>query len=87
GALAVGTGDQGKIYRVRGPGQKAEESLLADINETNVIALAVDSKGELIAGTDPGGLVLRIGSNGRVFALLDSPLREIHALALSPNGT
>lgn len=86
GALAVGTGDQGKIYRVRGPGQKAEESLLADINETNVIALAVDSKGELIAGTDPGGLVLRIGSDGRVFALLDSPLREIHALALSPNG-
>ena len=87
GTLAVGTGDQGKIYRVRGPGAKAEDSLLADINETNVITLVVDGRGELIAGTDPGGLVLRIGPDGRVFALLDSPLREIHALAVSPNGT
>jgi hypothetical protein len=87
GALAVGTGDQGKIYRVRSAGAKAEESLLADINETHIISLAVDRAGNLVAGTDPGGLVLSISPQGKAFALFDSPLREIHSLAPAADGS
>ncbi len=87
GALAVGTGDSGKLYRVRAAGDKPETSLLIDINETHVISLALDARGSLIAGTDPGGLVLRISPEGKAFALFDSPLREIHALAPAPDGS
>lgn len=87
GALAIGTGDNGKIYRVRATGAKAEDSLLIDINETHVISLAVDKQGQLIAGTDPGGLVLRVSPEGKAFALFDSPLREVHALAVAADNS
>jgi hypothetical protein len=87
GALAVGTGDQGKIYRVREAGAKPQESLLIDINETHVISLASDAQGNLIAGTDPGGLVLRISPQGKAFALFDSPLREVHSIAPAADGS
>ncbi|MDQ3585933.1 MAG: hypothetical protein M3407_09195 [Acidobacteriota bacterium] len=87
GALAVGTGDNGKIYRVRAAGAKAEDSLLIDVNETHIISLALDGQGQLLAGTDPGGLVLRVGADGKAFALFDSPLREIHSLAVAPDNS
>jgi hypothetical protein len=87
GALAVGTGDNGKIYRARAAGAKPEDSLLIDVNETHVISLAVDQQGQLIAGTDPGGLVLRISPEGKAFALFDSPLREVHALAVAADNS
>lgn len=87
GQLAVGTGDNGKLYRVASAGAKPESSLLVDTNETHVISLAVDAKGQLIAGTDPGGLVLRISPDGKAFALYDSSLREIHALAPAADGS
>lgn len=87
GALAIGTGDNGKLYRVRAAGAQAEASLLIDTNETHVISLAVDAQGQLIAGTDPGGLVLRISPEGKAFALLDAPLREIHALTTAADGS
>jgi hypothetical protein len=87
GALAIGTGDTGKIYRVRAGGAKPDESLLIDVNETHVISLAVDKAGQLIAGTDPGGLVLRISPEGKAFALFDSPLREMHALAVAADNS
>lgn len=86
GALAVGTGDAGKIYRVRTAGAKPEDALLADTAETNIVALAIDAKGQLVAGTDPNGVVLRVGADGKTFALYDSTLREMHALAPAPDG-
>ena len=87
GALAVGTGDTGKLYRVRAAGAKPDDSLLIDVNETHVISLAVDKAGQLIAGTDPGGLVLRVSPEGKAFALFDSPLREVHALAVGADNS
>src|SRR5947209_13999475 len=87
GSLAVGTGDKGKLYRVRAAGAKPEDSLLVDTNETHIISLAADRQGNLIAGTDPGGLVLRVSPEGKAFALYDSPLREIHALSLAADGS
>jgi sugar lactone lactonase YvrE len=87
GSLAVGTGDNGKLYRVRAAGAKPETALLVDTNQTHVMSLAVTARGDLIAGTDPGGVVLRISPEGKAFALYDSSLREIHALAPAPDGS
>ena len=42
--------------------------------------------GEGERGFCAGG-VLRFGPDGKPFALLDSPLREIHELALGPDGS
>lgn len=87
GSLAVGTGDSGKLYRVRAANANPESSLLVSTNQTHVISLAVTSKGDLIAGTDSGGLVLRISPEGKTFALFDTQLREIHALAPAADGS
>lgn len=87
GSLAVATGDNGKLYRVRSAGAKAESSLLINTNQTHVISLAVTAQGDLIAGTDPGGLVLRISPDGKAFGLFDAQLREIHALAPASDGS
>ena len=87
GSLAVGTGDSGKIYRVKAKDAKPEQSLLVDTNETNIISLAVDLQGNLIAGADPGGIVLRVSLDGKTFAMFDSSLREIHAIAPAADGS
>ncbi|HXQ72790.1 MAG TPA: hypothetical protein VN844_19990, partial [Pyrinomonadaceae bacterium] len=87
GSLAVGTGDNGKLYRVRSAGASPETSLLANTNQTHVISLAVTLQGDLIAGTDSGGLVLRVSPDGKMFALFDTQLREIHALAPAADGS
>lgn len=87
GSLAVGTGDGGKIYRVRVANATPESSLLFDTSETHIITLATDKSGNLFAGTDSNGLVLRFGSDAKPFALLDSPLREIHEISIGPDGS
>src|SRR5215813_1980410 len=87
GSLAVGTGDSGKLYRVRSAGAKPESSLFVSTTQTHVISLAVTPQGDLIAGTDSGGLVLRISNDGKTFALFDTQLREIHALAPAADGS
>src|SRR5689334_24058175 len=87
GSLAVGTGDTGKLYRVRAANASPESSLLANTNQTHVISLAVTPQGDLIAGTDSGGLVLRVSPEGKMFALFDTQLREIHALAPAADGS
>lgn len=87
GSLAVGTGEGGKIYRVRSANAAPEASMLFDTSDTHIIALAADNDGNLYAGTDSNGLVMRFGADGRPFALLDSPLREIRQLAIGPDGS
>ncbi|HEY3582612.1 MAG TPA: hypothetical protein VGK82_18795 [Pyrinomonadaceae bacterium] len=87
GSLAVGTGDSGKLYRVKTAGATPESSLLVNTTQTHVISLAVTPNGDLIAGTDSGGLVLRVSPEGKTFALFDTQLREIHALAPAADGS
>lgn len=87
GSLAVGCGDSGKIYKVKAAGATPENSLLYDTSETHIISLATDKAGVLYAGSDSSGIVYRFGPDGRPFALLDSPLREIHDLAVGPDGS
>ncbi len=87
GSLAVGTGENGKIYRVSSANATPESSVFYDTSETHIITLAADKAGNLYAGTDANGLVLRFGPDGRPFALLDSPLREIHDISVAADGS
>ena len=72
---------------MRTAGAKPETSLLINTNQRHVISLVVSKQGDLIAGTDSGGLILRISPDGKAFGLYDAPLREIHALASAPDGS
>lgn len=87
GSLAVATGDGGKIYKVKTANAAPEASILFDTSETHIISLATDNQGNLIAGSDSNGLVIRFGPDGRPFGLLDSPLREIHDIAIGADGS
>jgi len=87
GSLAVATGDGGKIYKVRSAGSAPDASLLFDTSESHIISLATDPQGNLYAGSDSNGIVYRFGPDGKPFGLLDSALREIHDLAVGPDGS
>ncbi|MCO6510147.1 MAG: hypothetical protein J5I65_05080 [Aridibacter famidurans] len=87
GALIVGSGENGRIFRVTSAGAAAQSALMFDSSETHIISLTADANGNIYAGTDPGGFVLRFGPDRKAFALLDSPLREIHELVTGIDGS
>jgi len=87
GSLAVGTGEGGKVFRVKQANATPADSLFYDSSESHMITLRTDKNGVLYAGTDSNGLVLRIDDQGNAFAVLDSPLREIHDLTFAPDGS
>src|SRR5262249_23624647 len=70
-------------FRVNPDGKGAP---FVNTTQTNITALKVDSMGNVLAGTDPGGLVLRISPDGKAFTLFDSSQREIRDLAIGKNG-
>ena len=83
GALFVGTGDQGKIYRVTADG-KGE--IYYETGQRHVVSLALDREGLLLVGTDPNGILYRVEAKGKAFALYDSDLPEIRELEVGPEG-
>src|SRR5205085_11714838 len=74
-------------YKVKAANATPESSLMFDTSETHIISLATDKQGNLYAGSDSNGLVMRFGADGKPFGLLDSPLREIHSIAIGPDGS
>jgi hypothetical protein len=84
GALFVGTGDGGKIFRVEAPG-KGE--LYYDTGQMHITGLAVDSEGRLLAGTEPNGILYRISAKDKAFVLYNANLPEIRAIVPMPDGT
>jgi sugar lactone lactonase YvrE len=93
GALYVGTGDRGKIYRIAKDGKgDGKGDLFYDTHQTHVMSLALapgssaSAPRDLIAGSEPNGLLYRISPAGKAFVLYDSPLSEIHGLAVSSDG-
>ena len=67
------------------PGGAAELFYAAEA--THVLALAFDGAGNLLAGTGTPGQVLRIGPDGRAFAVLDSGYAEVRALRPAADGS
>jgi hypothetical protein len=83
GAVYMGTGHDGKIYRVAPDGRG---SLLYDAPELDVTALAIGRDGVLYAGSSPEGKVYRITSDGRAEVYFDPPDKYIWSLAVLPDG-
>ena len=83
GALYVGTGSEGKIYRVTADGDVAEFFATGDMN---VHALAFGPNGELYAGTSPKGRLFRITGEGDGTLLFDSDATYIWSLTVAPDG-
>lgn len=84
GSLLVGTGTQGKLFKVdaKGKGQ-----VFYDSDDTHIRSLAVLPGGDVVAGTAGMGLILRIGRDGKARTLYDSNQPEVVALAATPDGT
>lgn len=81
--LYVATGDEGKVFRVALDG---DGELWLETGQRHAISMALDPQGRLLVGTDPNGLLYRVDGKGRAFALYDSDLPEIRAIAADPSG-
>lgn len=83
GNVYLGTGGDGKIFRVDASGNG---KLFADLAELNVSALAISKDGSLFAGTSPDGKVYRIAANGTTEIFFEPKEKYIWSLAVLANG-
>ena len=82
GDIYLGTGPQGKIYRLDSLGKNAQ--LIADTPDKNILSLAAGGDGRIYAGSDTRGLVYRIDPRTKdIRVLYDSDQQEITAVLFS----
>ncbi|MEO7650376.1 MAG: hypothetical protein ABIZ80_07895, partial [Bryobacteraceae bacterium] len=85
GDLLVATGDPGEVHRV---GMDGKGSAIYRSEDTHVRSLAVDTaKDSMIAGTEPGGLIVRVTAAGDGFVLFQTPKKEVTSIAVAKDGT
>ena len=84
GNVYLGTGSDGKIFKVDKNGKGA---LFADTNELNVSALAIGKNGAIYAGTSPDGKVYRINQNGQSSVFFEPKEKYIWSLAVFADGS
>ncbi|MGQ0763061.1 MAG: hypothetical protein ACT4OT_13755 [Acidobacteriota bacterium] len=84
GNLYLGTGHDGKLFRVTADGRGA---LLYKAAELDVTALAIAKDGALFAATSPDGKVYRITSDGKAEVYFDPVDKYIWSLAVLPDGS
>lgn len=79
GNIFLGTGPEGKIYRLDSLGRKSE--LVYDSRDKNILSLAIGRDGSLYAGSDSRGLVYKINPRTKKATVLyDSDQPEVTAL-------
>lgn len=83
GNVYLGTGHDGKIYKVDSSGKG---SMFADLQELDVFALAVDSKDMLFAATSPNGRVYKVDSSGMPQPFFDPEDKYIWSLVFDKQG-
>ena len=84
GSILLATGPHGQLWKISPRGRAA---LLLKTGEHNILALAVDPKGNVIASTDGLGLVIRVNPRtGAAFVLLSAGHAEISSLAVDSRG-
>ncbi len=79
GNLYLGTGNDGKIFRIGANGESKE---WAKLDEPGVYAMAVDSSGRVYAGTAPDGQVYRLDLTGKAEVFFDPDEKYIWSLAI-----
>ncbi|MDQ6652117.1 MAG: hypothetical protein M3Y84_05160, partial [Acidobacteriota bacterium] len=84
GNVYLGTGHDGKIFRVSPDGRG---SLLYDAPELDVTALAAAGDGAIYAGTSPDGKVYRIAPDGHAEVYFDPADKYIWSLAVLADGS
>ena len=83
GNVYLGTGHDGKVYKVDNGGNG---SVLADLDELDVLALAFGDDGELFAGTSPNGKVYRISEDGDTEVFFEPEARYIWSMVFDREG-
>jgi hypothetical protein len=79
GNIYLGTGPEGKIYKLNSLGKKPQ--MIYDSRDKNILSLAVGRDGYIYAGSDTRGLVYKIHTRtNKVTVLYDSEQPEITAL-------
>ncbi|MGA1979622.1 MAG: hypothetical protein ABSG99_03530 [Sedimentisphaerales bacterium] len=85
GNIYLGTGPQGKIYKLDSFGR--EPQLLYDSRDKNILSLAIGKDGFVYAGSDSRGLVYKINPRDKTATVLyDSDQTEITALLFAGDG-
>src|SRR4029453_3744157 len=84
GNVYLGTGHDGKIFKVSADGRGA---MFYDAAELDVTALATGRDGALYAGTSPDGKVYRITSDGHAEVYFDPADKYIWSLAILNDGS
>jgi hypothetical protein len=84
GALLVGTGTEGKLFRVDA---KGKGKVLYDSEDTHIRTLAPLPGGDVLVGTAGEGLILRVTPDGHARTLFDAQEPEVVSLAVAPDGT
>ena len=83
GQLWVGAGDPAAVYRVATDGTS---QLVHRPAAAHVVRLRLDTEGRVLAGTEAPGRLYRYDSGGNPFALLDTDMAELSAIAVAPDG-
>ena len=84
GNVYLGTGGDGKVFKVDAAGKG---TLFADLAELNVSALALGKAGEIYAATLPDGKVYQINSSGAASVYFDPKEKYIWSLAVLADGS
>ncbi|HYM12485.1 MAG TPA: hypothetical protein VEU62_17240 [Bryobacterales bacterium] len=84
GAVYLGTGHQGRVYRVDRGGKSA---LFWEATEPEVFALAAGPDGDLYAGTSPDGKIYKIDSKGSATEFFNPHAKYIWSLVFASDGT
>ncbi len=83
GTVYLGTGHDGKIYRMNDAGQF---DLYFKVPEQDIYCLAQDSKGDLYAGSSPNGKVYKITAQGKGEPFFNPQERYIWDLKFDEKG-
>ncbi|MBN2318341.1 MAG: hypothetical protein JXR49_04655 [Acidobacteria bacterium] len=83
GNLYVGTGDDGKVFRIDPQGKG---TLFFQAEEINVFALAIDANDSLYAGTSPDGKIYKITGPDQATLFFDSEEKYIWSMIFDDAG-
>jgi sugar lactone lactonase YvrE len=83
GSLFIGTGNEGKVFRVDPQGKG---SLFFDSTELEAHALAAAPNGGIYVGTSPDGRIYKVDRNGTASTFFSSDDKYIWALAVDAKG-
>lgn len=83
GRFYVGTGHQGKVFRVDGQGKG---KLLFQAPEPEILAIAVGPDGDVYAASSPEGKIYRITPDGKSSVFFDPKEKYIWSLVFDAHG-